>query len=358
MNKLHPLGAALLGTCLLQGCTTAPPGPGPQDAGGAQASAVAAQTASAYYRMGKYHQDLGDTALALAAYNYAIARDPRQLDARNAAAAIHAQQGRLAQAREMLEAVTHDYPALALAYNNLGYVAYLQGDYADARAQFDKALALDGDNARARNNRALVLAGIAARARDGATSDASARMPDGAAAAGGAPARAGAAPALPGGAAVDAAPARLELVQLKPNVYALQVAAPTEPDAPAAVAVAPAAAQAPAAAASKASRVEIANGNGIDGMARRIGKLLSARGILVARLSNERPYRQRATTIEFRPGYAAQAEALKLALRGNVALVEANIASPRADLRLVLGKDANARLAALAPAPDAVVAMK
>lgn len=343
MNKLHPLGAALLGTCLLQGCTTAPPGPGPQDAGGAQASAVAAQTASAYYRMGKYHQDLGDTALALAAYNYAIARDPRQLDARNAAAAIHAQQGRLAQAREMLEAVTHDYPALALAYNNLGYVAYLQGDYADARAQFDKALALDGDNARARNNRALVLAGIAARARDGAaagaTSDASARTPAGAAAAGD-------------------APARLELVQLKPNVYALQVAAPTEPDAPAAVAVAPAAAQAPAAAASKASRVEIANGNGIGGMARRIGKLLSARGILVARLSNERPYRQRATTIEFRPGYAAQAEALKLALRGNVALVEANIASPRADLRLVLGKDANARLAALAPAPDAVVAMK
>jgi hypothetical protein len=84
--------------------------------------------------------------------------------------------------------------------------------------------------------------------------------------------------------------------------------------------------------------VDIANGNGLLGLAKRFRRTLAQLGIPVGRLSNERPYRQQTTTIEYRPGYEQQALALQAALRGQAALM---VAGPQATtgVRLVLGKD-------------------
>jgi hypothetical protein len=190
---------------------------------------------------------------------------------------------------------------------------------------------------------------------------------------------------------------RMELVQLTPNVFELKdriaVAAPAAPviaaaapmpvKTPAAiVAVAPAPLPAPVAAPvialtkatqaapavqpaapmrvalSKAvapatltvamadkvdmARLEIANGNGISGMARRFRNLLGQLGIPVNRLSNEKPYRQLTTTIQYRPGFEKQAASLQKALQGKAELASRQLSA--SDVRLVLGKDAHISL--------------
>jgi hypothetical protein len=84
--------------------------------------------------------------------------------------------------------------------------------------------------------------------------------------------------------------------------------------------------------------VDIANGNGLQGLAKRFRRALAQLGIPVGRLSNERPYRQQATTIEYRPGYQQQALTLQAALHGLAVLVEAG-PQAKTGLRLVLGKD-------------------
>ena len=149
---IRPAGLAVLSAVMLSSCTSVP---APVQALFQPVQEVrhgASALAAAYYRLGRLHQERGELEQALAAYNHAIARDPKAPDARIAAAVIHAQQGRLAQARAMLLAVCTDYPALDQALNNLGYVYYLEGDYQAATQAFRAVLARDPASERARNN--------------------------------------------------------------------------------------------------------------------------------------------------------------------------------------------------------------
>jgi hypothetical protein len=138
-------------------------------------------------------------------------------------------------------------------------------------------------------------------------------------------------PAVPAPAPVTtAAPAaRMELVQVAPQVYQLKLAER------------PAAAPVPGARlAARAFKVTIANGNGAPGMAMLARQLVNLHGIAVSRLSNERPYRQQQTQIQYPTGWHRQAQALKDALQGHAILVCDARLPANADLRLVLGKDA------------------
>lgn len=151
----------------------------------------------------------------------------------------------------------------------------------------------------------------------------------------------------------------MELVELHPNVLELKlraaataplaVAMPAATKAAAAPATASAAAPiapiAPGTPATARVRLEVVNGNGVEGLARRYRQVLTQAGIAVDRIRNERPYRQQTTTIHYRPGAEAQAARLQLALPGSAAL-QASDQMAVAELRLILGKDAPARLAA------------
>jgi Flp pilus assembly protein TadD len=112
------------------------------------------------------------------------------------------------------------------------------------------------------------------------------------------------------------------------------------PAAPADPAIRPTAASAAAAVpAVDASRVEISNGNGIAGMARRVGKWLTTHGIATARLSNQRPYTQQTTVVQYRPGGAEDAERLARAMPGPAHVESRPTPNLRTDLRVVLGHD-------------------
>lgn len=346
---IRPAGLAVLSAVLLSSCTSVPK---PMQALFQPVQEVrhgANTLAAAYYRLGRLHQDRGELEQALAAYNHAIARDPKAPDARIAAAVIHAQQGRLAQARAMLLAVCTDYPALDQALNNLGYVYYLEGDYEAATQAFHAVLARDPASERARNNLRLAqgaavhgaaaLATIAPAAPHAAPEAVLPAVP---------PATAGTkTPAVP---AAPSAGGGMQLVQLGPNVYELKAASAEAAPHPLA-AVSPAGAATPP---TVAGRLEIANGNGDTGLAKRFRDMLSERGIRAGRLTNARPFGQAATRIEFRPGYEAAAHALHAALGGKVVLrPQARLADPT-DIRLLLGKDAAVALAQLRT-PDAAM---
>ncbi|HEY0588485.1 MAG TPA: LytR C-terminal domain-containing protein, partial [Pseudoduganella sp.] len=145
----------------------------------------------------------------------------------------------------------------------------------------------------------------------------------------------------------------MELIKVAANIYELKMRAAPEP-APAAMpatqmaatAVVPkSAAQAmPQANKVRMARLEIANGNGVNGMARRFRSLLGQMGIPVDRLSNDKPYKQVVTTIQYSPGFEKQAASLQKALQGKAQLTGRILA--RSEVRLVLGKDAQISLSA------------
>ncbi|MTW11277.1 hypothetical protein GM658_11800 [Pseudoduganella eburnea] len=153
----------------------------------------------------------------------------------------------------------------------------------------------------------------------------------------------------------------MELVKLNASVYELKARVAPDPviaSAPVAAVVPKPAVQAvPKAEKVRMVRLEVANGNGVTGMARRFRSLLGQMGIPVDRLSNDKPYKQVATTIQYSPGFEKQAASLQKALQGKAQLTSKQLAS--SDVRLVLGKDARVSLTAATEAAGlSLVAMQ
>lgn len=335
----HALRYSIAAAILLQACAAPPPR---QLAvrPAMQVTHASNETAEAFYQLGRQHHLAGDLDVAMTGYTYAIARDPRHLQARSAAAAIHAQQGRLEQARALMLAVLADYPEQPQALANLGYIDYLRGEHASAVKSLRLALQRDPGSERARNNLRLAEAGLAARMQEVLAEPQLAAAP--------APAPAPA-PALlltlPGIAVPPAVhPSALELVQVVPNIYELR--RPAEPVAPAPQQVAqtaPAAPVQPQAASGVRVLVEVSNGDGTAGLARRVGAMFGQHGVKVNRLTNLRPFGLRSTRIEYRAGHQAQAESMRKLMEGPVQL--AQVQSGYADVKVVLGRDTQRALA-------------
>jgi hypothetical protein len=154
----------------------------------------------------------------------------------------------------------------------------------------------------------------------------------------------------------------MELVKLSANVYELKARVAADPVVPAAPVVAavapkPAVQALPKAEKVRMARLEVSNGNGVTGMARRFRNLLGQMGIPVDRLSNDKPYKQVATTIQYSPGFEKQAASLQKALQGKAQLSSRQLAA--SDVRLVLGKDARVSLTAATEAAGlSLVAMQ
>ena len=406
MIKLKPIALAVVGCGLVQACS-APPASRTLAVSPVVRGEMPGNQAASWNRLGRFHHERGQLALALGAYAQSLALDASQLEARNAVAVIEAQQGNLEAARNALVALANDYPGEAQPHTNLGYVQYLMGDHAGATQTLRRAMAL-GAGPKAFQNLQLAEAAMG-KAPAGDAPQLAAATPAAPAAAATAavaahagpeaPAAAGqqavpvaaapralpampaltatapqaiAAPALdsPASMAVAAAPAaprsepgpltvlptssreigsHMELVQLAANVYELKTRVPPAAvpvPAPIAVAAAPKPVVQALAQAGKVrmARLEVANGNGVTGMARRFRSLLGQMGIPVDRLSNEKPYNQVATTIQYSPGFERQAAGLQKALQGKAQLASRQLTAT--DVRLVLGKDASLTLTA------------
>lgn len=101
-------------------------------------------------------------------------------------------------------------------------------------------------------------------------------------------------------------------------------------------------------------RLEIANGNGVSGLAKKVGQVLTSSGLPAAQITNYKNYQQRQTVVQYRNGYQAQATALSKGLRNNPQLVQTANLRPNTDVRLVLGRDVKTQTALFEVEADSV----
>ena len=403
MFVLRPIVVAM-GACLLQACMTTPlahdevallapkaaaPAPLPETPQLTiqpvmRVSHSVNQSAATFYQLGKYHLERGNLDFARSAYEASIVLDGQQLEARNALAALDATQGKLDSAEALLIQIVADFPEVAHPHNNLGYVYYLQSNFEAAQRTLQRAIALDAGNERARNNLNAVNIALARLGNRDAVVVAQAATPERQIAQTSESVASVVAAELATATPIEARAqslaiistplqrlaeriepqARMEMVQIVPNVFELRLKPitasnntvlaglkDTTPEPLSAVAevlatLLPSVSSVPtSAAAAKTSRIEVANGNGVTGMAKRISSVLNRQGISVSRLSNDLPYKQLETKIQYRAGFEKTAANLKNALKGHAVTVFTPTLSANSDVRLVLGKDAIAHMA-------------
>lgn len=145
-------------------------------------------------------------------------------------------------------------------------------------------------------------------------------------------------PAPPAGAADS------QLLSVASNVWELKAMPPALRAAAPADAGAVAAAVAPSDVARAAlrpgeRRVEVSNGNGVPGLARRVAQFIETQGYRAPRTSNLQPFNQRRTELQYRIGARRQARELAALLTVAPRLVAVTSLERAATVRLVLGRD-------------------
>lgn len=331
----------------------------------------------AIYAQGRAVHGLGQLEQASVHYEQVLRMEPRHVGALNALGVIHAQEGRTGTALDLFARAIALAPEAAYLYNNAGY-ALLRADLLDeAGLALARAQQLSPENTQTQQNLAL----LAQARQQAAATQAVAETPA-------VPADIG--QVLPPGARlVTVAPQIYELqastsrqgqaVQQAKAVQAiqpgqtLQAAAQTAPPAqrqpagekPSAkgVTVASAAPLQPVAAVQQTPlpvgagagalrdtlrgvRLEVSNGVGITNLARRTAGRLASTGVITARLTNARPYRQIKTDIQFGTGQDALAKALQTRLPFAATTTATAQLSGGVQLRLVLGHDLKGRAVA------------
>lgn len=334
-----------------------------------------ASSVEAIYVQGRAAHGLGQLEQASVQYEQVLRMEPRHVGALNALGVIHAQEGRTDKALDLFARAIALAPEAPHLYNNAGY-ALLRADRLDeAGLQLQRAQQLSPENTQTQQNLALL-----AQARSqAAETQAAADTPT-------VPADIGKV-VPPGARLVSVAPQIYELqtsasrqgqaVQQAKAVQAiqpsqtLQAAVRTAPPAkhqpagekPSAkgVTVASAAPLQPVAAVHQTPlpagagalrdtlrgvRLEVSNGVGITNLARRTAGRLVSTGVITARLTNARPYRQMKTDIQFGTGQDALAKALQTRLPFAATTTATAQLSGGVQLRLVLGHDLKGRAVA------------
>lgn len=311
MFRLRSIAAIVLSSALLPACVAPPVKPQMTAKPGVELWRAAAGSAAAQYQRGKYYQARGDDDLALDAFVQALTLDRRHVEAHDAVATIYSQQGRFAEAESTLREVIEQKPGAAFLHNNLGYIHYLQGHHEAAIKELRTAISLDPQSEWARNNLEMAEAALAKRIAGQAKKT---EIPP------------------------VQAPTPSEGFQIwdDANMKATtSVASPTV--AKIAKPIAPA--RTPVAVAGGEFRLEISNGNGVTGLAKRVGRLFGQQGISVYRLTNQPPYRQVITEIQYRSGFRQQAEKVRESLHGYAVVARVEAPGRRVDIRVVLGQD-------------------
>lgn len=330
------------------------------------------ESADGYYALGRYHHGGSRLDDARKAYEEALRLDAAHVPTANALAVLYAESGKFQQASEILQKLIENNPGSDHLFSNLGYVHILNGDYGAAVTFLEKAVSLDPNNARAwrslgsameklgnaeRAQRAFSNARVAALGKMERPKESPIPVT---------PSGRGK-PALLQHVLTDKAPGaedmvvptaegegtvRTEVTKIGPAVYEVRQVEKRETISlvtreradrqrdsgsitgkPAHTSTVTYAADGR----TSPTRIEISNGNGINGMARLLGKAIDGEAFKVVRLTNQKHFRVQSTRIEYRHGYEHAARILANDL-GPMVEISAGRTGP-ADVRLVLGRD-------------------
>jgi tetratricopeptide (TPR) repeat protein len=256
--------------------------------------------AAALYQTGRYFQGQNRYEPAIAAYQQLLGLIPDHVDAHNALAVIYATLGDYQQAERHFKAALSVAADAGYLYNNLGFLYLSQGRDAEALATLERAKQLSPDNERVVANLSLAAFRVGQQVAAGAAQGRSSEDPLG----------------------------KPLIVESVPTAGGGGVAEPL------------------------LVKLEVANGNGIRGMAKQTARWLNHHGFPTARLTNQKPYRQEVTEIQYAQGLEAEAVRLGAALPGNAVLVAVDGLQRGVQVRIVVGHDLGVKQSRLVAASE------
>jgi Flp pilus assembly protein TadD len=294
-------------------------------------------TADAMYQLGRYYQGQNRYDKAIEAYKKAIKLHENLAEAHNGLGVIYSKQGKFDEAVGEFNTALQKAPEASHIYNNLGYAHYLQGQEDQSIAAYKQALTLNSENKRAQANLNLVYTktGNVEAAPQGSTI-----KPDQASSVAGTELTAGSSDSSSyqlkerhslqedSGVITRASDSGIKVVEIAPAIFRLekQQAQPQ-----------------PLVKNSRKIRIEVANGNGVNGMAKRVSAFLSNAGFAAARLTNQQPFNVKQSELQYRAGYRDEAEKLRATIDGDPRLIQRDDLRADISIRVLLGKDVKSK---------------
>lgn len=328
-----------------------------------------------YYALGKYYLYQGRLEQAKEAFWDAVRLDSGHADALNGLGVVYDRLGLYDSAQKVYEAALINSPEAAYVWANLGYSLILAGKNSESIAPLQKAVALDPSNSVARLHLASIvpetMPAVAALAQAEKKINTSSEVPVASIVA--TQEVAAAEPKSPPNRLTDvgvakherpvanlaSAQAKVETLNKSGSVIASVVNQShydvgiikhqIAPKVSAAQnqAVVSGAKLIPVASHSETGtsrmldglRIEVSNGNGVNGMARAVGTEMSQTGLNIARITNARPFNKLQTLIMCRPELKSAAMELAKTMPTKPKIVLRDVAYRRVDVRVVLGAD-------------------
>jgi tetratricopeptide (TPR) repeat protein len=330
MPKSNRLALAIVCAFAVVGCAGLVKHGAEQSGASATADINHGVTAEAMYRLGRYFQGQRRHDEAIYGFREALKRNPAYVEAHSGLGVSLAATASYEEAIAEFEAAIALSPASAYLHNNLGYAYLLQGSNEQALNALEEARRLDPEHQAAAYNLQLAYKRIAEeRTTESAPSEATA-----------------AASMLPEDKLTDneaqtghQLQPTLALIEVAPSIFELRMPAAPErlegrrgPDLTRQV-------QDTTPPMLKHFKLEVSNGNGVTGMARRVAGFLDLRGYSTARLTNQLPFQQAATEVQYRSGYGPEAAILSAVLPKQVSVVESSLLRNDIHVRVVLGSD-------------------
>jgi hypothetical protein len=338
MPKLNPMVLAVMCALSLAGCASSK---APAERSAAVEPVLAVNhggvSAEGLFRLGRYFEGQARREQAIFAYREALRRDPLQVEVYNRLGMLLGESGRHAEAIHEFQAAIALASNRADLYNNLGFAYLLAGKDAEAARALEEAQRLEPTLAKVTDNLRIAKTRLAIPA----TSDA---LP-----------KTTAAPVahVPAVLTED----RVRLIEVSPRVFELKPPVDRRPievtplPFPPEASATPTEQPRPPVPHARSFRLEVSNGNGITGMAKRVSEHLRRVGVHTQRLTNDRPFEQQHTVIHYRPGFEREAEILKAKLQPEVRAIASKALAGHIDVRLVLGRDVLSDTALLVPTP-------
>jgi tetratricopeptide (TPR) repeat protein len=329
MLKLNRIALAVIGALSMAGCAS------PVHKQAEQPPAVQpvlsvhdVVTAEGMYRLGRYYEGQARFEPAINAYREAIRRDPRMVEAYTALGTSLAAQQRYDDAIRQFQAAIVLAPNAAHLHNNLGYAYLLSGQTEQAVKALEEAQRLDPAHARSAENLRVAQAKLGNSVPQTVVSPSTTLAVQ----------------------AITMPRPGTSLVEVAPQVFELRTSPkPRHFEKIEAVPLPPLPEPQPRATSAPKFKLEISNGNGVLGLAKRVAGRLVGTGVRTARLTNQRPFSQPTTEVQYREGYAAAAAALASKLQQPVQVKPKHDLASNIDVRLVLGKDVLSDVALVAP---------
>ena len=278
--------------------------------------------------MGRSAQSAGQSALAEERYAQVLSMQPLHLGALNAIAVIYAQTDRNDKAIEFFRRALELDSKASHVHNNLGYALLLAGRLAESQAELKLARELSPSSWQTGQNLEM-LARTQERALAGPQLvEVGKNVYE---------LRDRPAVALPQPPAQSTAQAKVQTpVQTQVKMQEPAQAKVQEQTPARVVAVVRETASSPSL---QGVRIEVSNGVGIRYLARRTADRLAPTGVVTARLTNQLPYQQSRTEIQFGNGQKSAAQALSGSFPVAIKTVASSSLVKNVQLRLVLGHD-------------------